>query len=69
MKLYSSDNATLMDVSRIYRRGNELIIDGVILESMPIQAKLKPAEVRVALSLMSVGTILFLLTMIFRNSR
>lgn len=69
MKLYGSDNSELMDVSKLYRRGDELVMEGVILEAMPIVARLKPAEVRQALRLLTFGDLLFVISMVFRGSR
>ena len=68
MKLYGSDNQELMRVTSLARDGNNLVIKGKIFGTMPLTAKLKPAEVRAALKLMDFRTLLFLLTMIFRNS-
>ena len=69
MKLYGSDNAELMDVSKMYRRNNELVLEGTIMEAMPIVARLKPAEVRQALKLLSFSDLLFIVSMLFRGSR
>jgi hypothetical protein len=69
MKLYGADNAELMDVDKIYRRGNELVMEGTIMDSMPIVARLKPVEVRQALKLLSFSDMLFAASMIFRGSR
>jgi len=69
MKLYGSDNSELMDVSKMYRRDNELVLEGTIMEAMPIVARLKPAEVRQALKLLSFGDLLFIVSMLFRGSR
>jgi hypothetical protein len=69
MKLYGSDNSELMDVSKIYRKGSELVMEGTIMEAMPILARLKPAEVRQALKLMTFGDLLFVVSMLFRGSR
>jgi hypothetical protein len=69
MKLYGSDNSELMDVSKIYRRENELVMEGTIMEAMPIVARLKPAEIRQALKLLSLGDLLFIVSMLFRISR
>ena len=69
MKLYGSDNSELMDVNRIYRRDNEIVMEGTILEAMPIVARLKPAEVRAALKLLTLRDLLFMLTMPLRGSR
>jgi hypothetical protein len=69
MKLYGSDNSELMDIGKMYRRGNELVVEGTILEAMPIVARLKPAEVRQALKMLSFGDLLFVVSMLFRGSR
>ena len=69
MKLYASDNSDLMEVSKISREGNNLVIEGTIMGAMPIRAIVKPAEVRKALGLMSFKTLLFAVTMLFRGSR
>ena len=68
MKLYSSDNAELMTVNRIERRGAELIIKGKVFGTMPMTARLTPEEVRAALKLMSWKDLLFLATMPFRGA-
>ena len=69
MKLYGSDNSELMDISKIYRRDNELVVEGTILEAMPIVARLKPAEVRQALKMLTFGDLMFVVSMLFRGSR
>ena len=69
MKLYGYDNSELMDVNKLYRNGNELMMEGTMLDSMPIVARIKPAEVRQALRMLTFGDLLFLLSMIFRGSR
>lgn len=68
MKLYSNDNAELMTVNRIERRGGELIIKGKVFGTMPMTARLSPQEVRAALRLMSWKDLLFLFTMPFRGA-
>jgi hypothetical protein len=69
MKLYASDNSELMDISKISREGNNLIVDGTIMGAMPIRATVKPAEIRAVFKVMSFKTILFAITMLFRGSR
>ena len=69
MKLYGSDNQELMKVTSLSREGSNLVIKGRIFGSMPLTAKLKPEEVRAALKLMDFGTLLFLVTMIFRKGK
>jgi hypothetical protein len=67
MKLYSSDGSELMDVTAIRSEGGCLIIKGKIMGAMPIQAVLKPAELRSGFKLISVKTIVFLIGMLFRK--
>ena len=69
MKLYASDNSDLMELNKITREGNNLVVEGTIMGAMPIRAILKPAETRKALGLMNFKTKLFALSMIFRSSR
>ena len=68
MKLYSPDKSELMDVSSIARDGNDLVIKGKVFGSMPMTAKLRPAEARKALKLIDLKTALFLLTLPFRKA-
>lgn len=69
MKLYSSDNSDLMEVSKISRDGSNLVVEGTIMGAMPIRAVVKPAEVRGAFKLMDFKTLWFAFTMLFRSSR
>jgi hypothetical protein len=68
VKLYSNDNAELLTVSRIERRGAELIIKGKVFGTMPMTARLTPQEVRAALRLMGWKDLVFLCTMPFRGA-
>ena len=56
-----------MDVTAIRSEGGCLIIKGRIMGAMPIQAVLKPAELRSGFKLISVKTIVFLIGMLFRK--
>ncbi|HEO1802606.1 hypothetical protein Q5X39_04025 [Acinetobacter baumannii] len=67
MKVYGSDNSELMNVNKIERNGNELILKGKIFGAMPMTAKLRPEEARAALKLLNFKTILFLITLLFRK--
>ena len=69
MKLYASDNSELMEVSKIRHDKGTLIIEGTIMGAMPIRAIVKPAEVRRAIGLMSIGTMFAAFLMLFRGSR
>ena len=66
MQLKTTDNDPLMDVRAIRRQGNDLLIEGRIMGALPIRAVLTPDQARAALKLLSPGTILFLLTLLFR---
>lgn len=66
MTLYSTDNSPLMQVSAIERRGNELLIKGKVFGTMPMTARLSPAEARKGLKLLSFKLVLFLLTFLLR---
>lgn len=69
MKLYATDNSDLMEISKIYSEGGNLVVEGIIMGAMPIRAIVKPAEVRRALGLMSLKTMFFALLMLIRPSR
>ena len=67
MKLYTSDESELMEVSSLKTDSNGLIVSGTIMGAMPVEAILKPAELRKAFKLMSVGMIFSVLGMLFRK--
>ena len=68
MKIYGPDNKELMTVTAIERQGNELVVKGKIFGTMPMTAKLRPAEARRALKLLDFRTALFALSLLFRKS-
>ncbi len=67
MKIYAVDDRELMDISKIVREGNALLLKGKIFGSMPVTAKLTPAEVRAALQLLDWRTLIFVISMVFRR--
>jgi hypothetical protein len=67
MKLYGPDNKELMTVTALRREGNELVVKGKIFGTMPMTAKLRPAEARRALKLLGLKNAFFVLTMLFRS--
>ena len=67
MKLYGADNKELMTVTAIARQGNELVIKGKIFGTMPMTAKLRPAEARSAFKLLGFRKALFVLSLLFRR--
>jgi len=69
MKIYAADKSELMQVSKIERKGNDLVLKGKVYGTMPMAATLTPEQAREALKLLSPKLILFLLTLPFRSSK
>lgn len=67
MKIYSSDKSELMQVAKMERDGNDLVIKGKVFGTMPMSARLTPAEARAALKLLTPSLIFFLITLPFRK--
>lgn len=67
MKLYNLDRSTLMEVASLKRDGNNIVIKGTILGTMPVTCMLTPAEGRALFKLLSPKLILFMLTFLFRS--
>jgi hypothetical protein len=66
LTLYSPDNSKLMEIDRLERSGNDLLIKGKVFGAMPMTARLSPAEARKGLKLLSFKLALFLLTFLLR---
>jgi hypothetical protein len=66
LTLYSPDNSKLMEVERLERSGNELLIKGKVFGAMPMTARLSPAEARKGLKLLDFKLAWFLVTFLFR---
>jgi len=67
MKLYTSDNSELMEVSQLKTEDDNLIVCGTIMGAMPIEAVLTPAELRQALKLLSARTVWHIVKMLFKK--
>ncbi len=67
MKIYGPDNKEMILVTAIERQGSELVLKGKIFGTMPMTAKIRPAELRSALRLMKPRTLLFALSLLFRG--
>lgn len=67
MKLTGPDKSELMTVSALERDGNDLVIKGKVFGTMPMTARLTPAEARAALKLLDFRTILFILPLPLRR--
>ena len=67
MKIYSADKTELMQVAKIERDGNDLVLKGKVFGTMPMSARLRPSEARAALKLLTPGLVWFLITLPFRK--
>lgn len=67
MKIYDANDQELMQVRKIERDGDNLIIRGKIFGAMPMAAKLKPSEARAALKMLDLKTIAFIVSLLFRK--
>jgi hypothetical protein len=67
MTLYSGDKSELMQIQDIERDGSDLLIKGKVFGTMPMTARLTPAEARQGLRLLRFRLILFLVSMLFRK--
>lgn len=67
MKFLTNERTELMDISALDRDGDVLLIKGKIYGTMPMTARLTPAEARRAFALLTPRLFLFLLTFLFRK--
>jgi hypothetical protein len=69
VKIYGPDNKEMILVTAIERQGGELVLKGKIFGTMPMTAKIRPAELRLGLRLMKPATLLFALSLLFRRGQ
>ena len=69
MKIYAADGSELMTVTAISRDGDDLVLKGKVFGTMPMKARLTPAEARAARKLLSPKLAWFLFTMLFRRAK
>ena len=69
MKIYSADKSELMDIAKIERKGDNLVLKGKVFGTMPMSATLTPEEAKKALKLLSPKLIAFIVTLPFRKSK
>lgn len=67
MKLVTSDNSELMEVSSIKTENSSLIVSGTIMGAMPVEAILTPAELRKAFKLVGPRLIFSIIGMLFKK--
>lgn len=69
MKIRAADKSELMEISKIERKGNDLVLKGKVYGAMPMTAVLTPEEAKKFTKLLSFKLVFFLLTMPFRKSK
>ena len=67
MKIFSADKSELMQVSKIERQGDDLVLKGKVFGTMPMSATLTPEQARAFMKLLTPRLIVFLLTLPFRK--
>jgi hypothetical protein len=67
MKLITSDNTELMEVSGLKAEGSSLIVAGTIMGAMPVEAILTPAELRKVFKLLNFKLVMFVIGMMFKK--
>lgn len=67
MKIYGADGKEMMTVTAIEREGSTLVVKGKLFGTMPLTAKLRPAEARKAFGLLDLRMFLFVLSLPFRR--
>ncbi len=67
MKIYGADGKEMMVVTALEREGSTLVVKGKLFGTMPLTAKLRPAEARKAFGLLNWRMWLFVLSLPFRR--
>jgi hypothetical protein len=69
MKLFTSDQSELMDVSELRTEDGNLIVVGTIMGAIPTEAVLTPAELRASLKLLNPKICVSLVRMLFSRQK
>ena len=69
MKLYAPDNTVLMEVTKVERQGDDLVLKGKVFGAMPMTAILRPEEAEKGRKLLGLPLLAFLASMPFRKSK
>jgi hypothetical protein len=68
MKVHTPEGNELMEVQKVQREGDGLVIRGVIMGTMPTRAVIRPEELRAAFKLLSFGLVFGAIGLLFRKS-
>lgn len=66
MQVRNTDGSVLMTINKLSKDGSNLVVDGVLMDSMPVRCVVTPADARRAIPLLRPRTLWLLLTMLFR---
>ena len=69
MKIRAADKSELMQVNKIERKGDDLVLKGKVYGTMPMTATLSPEEARAFLKLLTPKLAIFILTLPFRKTK
>ena len=67
MKIYAADKSELMQVTKVERDGDNLVLKGKVFGTMPMSATVTPEEARAFRKLLTPGLLWFILTLPFRK--
>jgi hypothetical protein len=65
MKLYTTDNSEMMEISKIESEDSKLLVTGTIMGAMPVQIVLTGTEMRKAFPLLSMNVVFTAIKMLF----
>ena len=69
MKIYAADKSELMQVIKVERDGDNLVLKGKVFGTMPMAATLTPEEARNFRKLLTPALMWFLITLPFRKGK
>lgn len=68
MKLHTPEGRELMELLRVERDGDQLVVRGVIMGTMPTRAVIRPEQIRAAFALLSWGLIWGVIVLLFKRT-
>lgn len=68
MKLHTPEGRELMNVQRVAREGDQLVVRGLIMGTLPSRAVIRPEQIRAAFGLLSWGLIWGVIALLFKRA-